>query len=64
MTKKLVSWLRISREVMKRREIAEHREFKRQNRIALRSEHMTTPQEKDRWPANWKPLTIAELFDR
>ncbi len=37
---------------------------RRQRRIERRRAKQTVPQEKDRWPADWKPLTIEELFDR
>jgi len=48
---------------LKRRLTAVQRQ-RRRLRILFRKAKRTVIQEKDRWPSDWKPLTISEVFDQ
>jgi hypothetical protein len=56
--------VRRGKEAFRRLQIARNSAERRRERIMFRKSGLTVPQEQDRWPANWKPLTIKELFDR
>jgi hypothetical protein len=47
-----------------RKRITSHQQQTRREYLTARRAGQQVTQEKDRWPSDWKPLTIRELMDR